>query len=38
MLFNKDISNRLLYDYNSKNKITIDSLFNQLPSIQIREF
>jgi len=33
MLFNKDISNRLLYDYNNKNKITIDSFFNQLPSI-----
>lgn len=38
MLFNKDISNRLLYDYDTKAKITIDSFFNMLPGVQIREF
>lgn len=38
MFFNKDISNRLLYDYASKAPVTIDSVFNQLPSIQIREY
>ena len=39
MFFNKDISNKLLYDYNSKKEpITIDSFLNQLPGMQIREF
>lgn len=38
MFFNKDISNRLLYDYTSLAPVTIDSVFNQLPSIQIREY
>jgi hypothetical protein len=38
LYFNKDISNKLLYDYDSKDPITIDSFFNQLPGIQIREF
>lgn len=38
LLFNKDISNQLLYDYDSTNPITIDSFFNQLPGMQIREF
>lgn len=38
LLFNKDISNQLLYDYNSTEPITIDRFFNQLPGMQIREF
>lgn len=38
LYFNKDISNQLLYDYNSKDKITIDSFLNQLPGVQVREF
>ena len=38
LMFNKDISNRLLYDYESKGEITIDSIFNRLPGVQIREF
>lgn len=38
LFFDKDISNQLLYDYNSKEKITIDSFFNKIPGVQIREF
>lgn len=38
MYFNKDISNRLLYGYESKDTVTIDNFFDMLPGVQIREF
>ena len=33
LFFDKDISNQLLYDYNSKEKITIDSFLNKIPGV-----
>jgi len=33
LYFNKDMSNKLLFDFESDKKITIDSFFNHLPSV-----